>query len=123
MTLEDFYKKAWHSMVGKPYEKPIGFTKEQVLSLFKEFETPEINELTTNRFVMGALRYNNRGLSVDPKYDLIKTMQLKLDLYKTYGNQEHLLDLINYCKLEIINQQHPRANFNPIDDGIHAVTK
>ena len=121
MELEEFYSEAWHQLAGKELKKPIGFTHKQILDLFEEFKTDEINELTTNRLVMGALRYNIRGLEVDPKYDLLGTMRLKLDLYTKDGNQEYLLDLINYCKLEIINQQHPKANFNPIDDGIHAV--
>ena len=123
--LDEFYKAAWTSLSGKTYKEfiPIGFTQDQILALYKSVDTTYINELTTNRFVMGSMRYNATGLKTSPNYDLMKTMQLKLDLYIKDGNQEHLLDLINYCKLEIINKTHPLSHFDAIDDGIHTVQK
>lgn len=122
--LDEFYKVAWNRLAGKVTKEviPIGFTQKQINELFISLETKEINEMTTARFVMGSMRYNAKGLKVAPKYSLLKTMQQKLDLYNETGNSENLLDLINYCKLEFLNKQHPRAHFNPVDDGIHAVT-
>ena len=125
LTLEEFYKDAWYRLAGKELKQIelIGFTKEQIDKLFIELDTKEINQLCTNRLVMGSLRYNATGLKTDPKYDILKTIQLKLNLYNSDGNQEHLLDLINYAKLEIINRTHPLAHFNTVDDGIHVMMK
>ena len=125
LTLEEFYKDAWYRLAGKELKQIelIGFTKEQIDKLFIELDIKEINQLCTNRLVMGSLRYNATGLKTDPKYDILKTIQLKLNLYNSDGNQEHLLDLINYAKLEIINRTHPLAHFNAVDDGIHAMMK
>ena len=125
LTLEEFYKDAWYRLSGKELKQIelIGFTKEQIDKLFIELDTKEINQLCTNRLVMGSLRYNATGLKTDPKYDILKTIQLKLNLYNSDGNQEHLLDLMNYAKLEIINRTHPLAHFNAVDDGIHVMMK
>ena len=125
LTLEEFYKDAWYRLAGKELKQIelIGFTKEQIDKLFIELDTKEINQLCTNRLVMGSLRYNATGLKTDPKYDILKTIQLKLNLYNSDGNQEHLLDLINYTKLEIINRTHPLAHFNAVDDGIRVMIK
>ena len=125
LTLDEFYKDAWYRLAGKGLKqtKLIGFTKQQIDNLFEELDTKEINQLCTNRLVMGSLRYNATGLKTDPKYDILKTIQLKLNLYNSDGNQEHLLDLINYAKLEIINRTHPLAHFNAVDDGIRVMIK
>lgn len=125
LTLDEFYKDAWCRLAGKELKqtKLIGFTKQQIDKLFEELDTKEINQLCTNRLVMGSLRYNATGLKTDPKYNILKTLQLKLDLYNSDGNQEHLLDLIKYAKLEIINKTHPLSHFNAVDDGIHAIIK
>lgn len=125
LTLEEFYKDAWYRLAGKELKQIelIGFTKEQIDKLFIELDTKEINQLCTNRLVIGSLRYNATGLKTDPKYDILKTIQLKLNLYNSDGNQEHLLDLINYAKLEIINRTRPLAHFNAVDDGIRVMIK
>ena len=125
LTLEEFYKDAWYRLAGKELKQIelIGFTKEQIDKLFIELDIKEINQLCTNRLVIGSLRYNATGLKTDPKYDILKTIQLKLNLYNSDGNQEHLLDLINYAKLEVINRTHPLANFNAVDDGIRVMIK
>ena len=125
LTLEEFYKDTWYRLAGKELKQIelIGFTKEQIDKLFIELDTKEINQLCTNRLVMGSLRYNATGLKTDPKYDILKTIQLKLNLYNSDGNQECVLDLINYAKLEIINRTHPLAHFNAVDDRIHAMMK
>lgn len=128
-TLEERYKEQWSKKywyVGKKKVvlEPIGYTVEEVLGMFNDFETKEINELTLNRFVMGALRYNmTRAFYVNPIFKLTESIGMKLELYKRDGNQEHLLDLINYAKLEIINKQHPLAHFNSVDDGEHAIER
>lgn len=125
LTLEEFYKDAWYRLAGKELKQIelIGFTKEQIDKLFIELDIKEINQLCTNRLVMDSLRYNATGLKTDPKYDILKTIQLKLNLYNSDGNQEHLLDLINYAKLEVINRTHPLAHFNTVDDGIRVMIK
>lgn len=133
-TLEERYKEAFEELTynqtnEQKYKKstsvPIGFDAKEVLSLYKTYRDScnPIYDMAINRLVMGSMRYNTRSLEVSPKYDLIKTMETKLNLYKQSGNQENLVDLINYCVLEIINRQHPEAHFEAGDDTTHAVEK
>ena len=133
-TLEERYKEAFKELSytqtnESKYKKvtcvPIGFDVKEMLSLYKRYRDScnPIYDMAINRLVMGSMRYNTRSLEVSPKYDLIKTMETKLNLYKQSGNQENLVDLINYCVLEIINRQHPKAHFEAGDDTTHAVEK
>ena len=135
-TLEERYKEAFAELAYNQtnelkYEKlthsliPIGFSENEIKSLYDLYRNNcnPIYENAINRLVMGSMRYNTRSLQVSPKYDLLKTMYVKLNLYIESGNQENLVDLINYCVLEIINRQHPNSHFEAGDDTTHAVEK
>lgn len=128
-TLEERYREAWEQLTysnkSNTINIPIGISPEQVKELYVLFQGKcnPIFEKSINRFVMGSMRYNILGLNVNPKYDLVKSIGMKLRLYIDSGNQENLIDLINYAILEIINKQHPNSHFESMDDSIHAIIK
>lgn len=73
---------------------------------------------------MGALRYqtfdekqSNNG------YDILGSIQKRLELYKNTGNQEHLVDCANLLMIEYECPTHRNPHFTPTDDGIHVDRK
>ena len=77
-------------------------------------------QLMRNRLVMGAYRYGEHlpGLIERHRWSHGERMHRLLELYEQEGNLEALVDLANYCMLEWVNCEHPKAHFTPVDDGI-----
>lgn len=72
-----------------------------------------------NRLIMGALRYGLIGKPGKPKYDRIKSIIKRLDIYRTTGNLETLVDVANLCLLEYVEGVHPLRHFHAEDDKNH----
>lgn len=102
-----------------------GITSEKVIKLpdldsLKQTEKSErFESLCHNRLVMGAFRYGQFNKSGKVKYNRIDSIQQRLDLYMTTGNQEHLVDIANLCMLEFEEPNQSNAHWDPIDDGVH----
>jgi hypothetical protein len=80
-------------------------------------------ELMFNRLLMGFLRYGPKRPNA-PRYDYLKAVREKLELYEQTGNDELLVDIGNYAMLEFRHGDHPLKHFDALDDkGGHAVLK
>jgi hypothetical protein len=71
-----------------------------------------------NRILMGTFRYGymKRG---NGTYDNIQSAIDRLKMYQDTGNKEHLVDVANLCQVEYIEEVHPNAHWESIDDGKH----
>ena len=71
------------------------------------------------RMYMGYFRYGAVRRQAG-RYDNIGSAITRLKLFRTTGNEEHLVDAANVCMVEFIQKNHPNAHFESADDGIHA---
>lgn len=71
-------------------------------------------DLASKRLIMGTLRY---GVSTHDMYDYRKRLTEKLKLYDDTGNQEMLIDAINYCVLELNWPNRTDVFFKAEDDS------
>lgn len=78
-------------------------------------------KLMRTRLEMGYLRYEvgNQGAN-KKKYDYIKAMRDKIDLYEKTGNTEFMVDVGNYAMLEFSQGNHPNRHYYGSDDVGHA---
>ncbi|MFZ4569716.1 MAG: hypothetical protein ACOYM0_01140 [Bacteroidales bacterium] len=76
--------------------------------------------LMRNRLIMGAIRYGRLNAPGKPKYDRVKSMIKRLNLYEGNGNIEVLVDVANLCLCEFEEGNHPLRHFHAVDDGEHA---
>lgn len=78
--------------------------------------SPTFEQLMRNRLLMGAFRY---GLleRQDLKYDTASDAKRRIDLYKSTGNTEHLVDAANMCLVEFELGKHPNKHFEAQDRG------
>ena len=76
-----------------------------------------------NRMIMGALRYGRLRAKGKPQYDRIASARKRLDIYEATGNDEHLVDVANLCRLEYVEGTHPLKHFSSVDDGEHTEVK
>lgn len=81
--------------------------------------SPEFERLMRNRLIMGAIRYGRIKASGKSKYDRVKSIKARMDLYESTGNAEHLVDCANLCLLEFEEPNHQNFHFKAADDGIH----
>ena len=79
---------------------------------------PEFDELCRDRMVMGAYRYGLVKHTAGKK-DMVAGAIKRLELYRETGNAEHLLDAANACRVEWMQQNHPRFHFRAADDEVH----
>ena len=85
-------------------------------------KTSNLAEMTTqakDRLIMGTLRY---GVATHALYDYRARLQAKLDLYDETGNQEYLVDAMNYCVLERYYSNRQDVFF-VADDGESGTSK
>ena len=80
----------------------------------KPFET-----LMRNRLIMGAFRYGLKKTKGDQGYDMVGSLEQRVQAYKKTGNLELLADVANLALLEFEYPSHSKAHFAPEDDGEH----
>jgi hypothetical protein len=73
-----------------------------------------VSDMMDNRLVMGFLRYGPIANSKPLFYDLTKAYE-RLDAYERDGNTEHLIDAMNFCRLEFRRGCHPKKHFHACD--------
>lgn len=73
-------------------------------------------ELRANRKIVGAFRYGRLGADGKAKYDRIRDMIRRLELYRKDRNAEHLADVANLAECEFVEGNNV---WNPQDDGQH----
>ncbi|MEM6471706.1 MAG: hypothetical protein AAF802_19250, partial [Planctomycetota bacterium] len=52
-------------------------------------------------------------------YDMVGSMQQRLEAYQKDGNLEHMVDVANLCMIEFERPSHRKPTWAAIDDGIH----
>jgi hypothetical protein len=67
---------------------------------------------------MGRLRYGSKRPG-HARYNYVKSVKEKIDLYEKTGNTEYLVDISNYCMLEFRHGTHPNKHFSASDDDHH----
>lgn len=91
--------------------------------MIKRIEMPEgqwdeefIAKMQARMFV-GFFRYGDtKRYAESGRYDIIKTIEKYLGLYKEDGNMEHLVNMANYMMIEFMYPQHPNAHFKSIEE-------
>ena len=75
----------------------------------------EFARLMRNRLIMGALRYSTMAEKrLKPhRWDLLGAMTKKMDLWRSTGNTEALVDAANYLLLEFEIGRHPKRHHSP----------
>jgi hypothetical protein len=79
--------------------------------------SPEFEEYSRNRMVVGAFRYGLLGKD-KPSWARIASCMERLQIYLKTGNTAHLVDVANLCQLEFFEGQHPAKHFAANDDGV-----
>lgn len=72
-----------------------------------------------NRLIVGGFRYGRLGQHGKPNYDRIGSIEARLDLYRLFGNQEHLVDIANLALCEFVEGVHPQQRFESISSHNH----
>lgn len=118
MSREQYLSNLWRWKCGLPEvgqkDLKLDYNQLRESEWSKEFEN-----LMRNRLVLGAIRYGKIGDKNKPTYDRVGSIYSRLDKYLESGNREYLVDIANLAMLECLEGRHPKANFNPIDDGEH----
>ena len=73
-------------------------------------------ELRANRKILGAFRYGRLGAPGKSKYDRVRDMIRRLELYRRDRNAEHLVDVANLAECEFVEGENV---WQPQDDGEH----
>lgn len=94
------------------------------LKKLKESEwSNEFEQLMRNRLLMGSLRYGCMGHGSipkgKPKYDRIKSIEKRLQLFKETKNLESIVDIANMCLLIFEERSVEGSHFSSVDDGYH----
>lgn len=90
----------WSEKLAQTVKKP-----------FKDF-----SQRMANRLMQGDARYG--APRKDKNYMTRLIMEVKA--YRKSGNQEHLINVANYCVLETIAPEHPKFHF---DNTVESVTR
>ena len=80
----------------------------------------EFELLMRNRLIMGAFRYGTQAEQRKKIIDRIGSLRRRLDAYEADGNLEHLVDFAAIAMAEFMGPHHPKAHWQPKDDGEHA---
>lgn len=70
------------------------------------------DEIRKNAMIAGYYKYGpvSKDYSTG-NMNAMKTMELCIQKYKDTGNTEYLADAANYCMLEFMYPQHPKAHY------------
>jgi len=98
-----------------PRPTPLAYVQARQTQV-EQFET-----YARNRMGFGWYRYrHNFHDGEPPRFDAVASAIDRLRRYRADGNQEHLIDAANLCKIEFAKPSHPAPHFTPIDDGEHS---
>ena len=112
---QHFLRNLWRWKAGLPeVDPPRPFTIED---LEKTEWSPEFERLMRNRLVMGAFRYGRLRPGAGSRYDRLKAIMWRLQLYHLLKNKEYLVDIANFALCEFVEA---RGEFKSVDDGEHA---
>lgn len=115
-----FYDNAWRWKCGLPEIEEQGSSPRVIMKDLRESEwSEEFEKLMRNRLIMGGLRYGRLNAPGKPKFELIDSMYKRIAKYQETGNKEYLVDVANICLVEFVEEHHPNAHFESIDDGEH----
>ncbi len=72
-----------------------------------EFDILRLKRMQTSYYKYGPISDNyGKGL-----VDAIASLRKRLEAYEETGNTEFLVDAANFCMIEFMYPQHPRAHF------------
>jgi hypothetical protein len=117
MFVHDFIRHHLLESIGIFDMKPQKVPPLEELS--KTEWSSRFEKLMRNRLIMGAIRYGCLHAKGKPKYDRIKSIRHRLELYEKDGNGEHLVDVSNLSLLEFEEPNHPNFHFSAQDGGHH----
>jgi hypothetical protein len=84
--------------------------------LGKQFSEDFINKMKARVF-FGFYRYGeSKQYKKDSPYNIMDTILKRLEKYRETGNQEHLVDAVNFIMIEYMHPQHPNAHFESIEE-------
>lgn len=85
-------------------------TREEIL---RRDWSPEFIELMQNRIIVSHYKYGWMSDSYPAGLaDAVKSLEVRLALYKKTGNTEWLVDAANFAMIEFMFPQHPKAHFD-----------
>jgi hypothetical protein len=88
---------------------------EEILSTeySQEFDT-----LRKNRMIVSYHKYGPVKVNYSQGYiDAIKSLEMRLQMFKETGNKEYLCDIANFAMIEFMYPKHKNAHFETLDDG------
>lgn len=100
-------------------ESEIGHIQESFAELLKSQWSSKFERLMRNRLILGVFRYGKITRQSNLNYDRVGSAIKRLNLYKSTGNLEHLVDAANLCLLEFEHSEHPDKHFEAQDDSEH----
>ena len=96
------------------------FTERPTLAELRKTEwSSTFERLMRNRLLMGAFRYGLKKDKLDQGYDMVGSLERRIEMYRETGNVEYLADCANLALLEFEHPSHPKAHFGAVDDGEH----
>lgn len=69
-----------------------------------------------NRLMVGCFRYDKGKPIKKAKY--LTRLKAELKAYEESGNQEHLVNIANYCFLETVAPQHKKAHWAVLEKSV-----
>lgn len=81
--------------------------------------SPTFERLMRNRMIMGSMRYGILGAPNKPRYDNIRSILNRLNIYRETGSLETLVDIANLCLCEFVEGRHPKRHWSTADSGEH----
>lgn len=81
----------------------------------KNFDDKRKKAMITSFYKYGRLKDNYSG--ENPNVDAIKSLQIRLDEYRTTGNTEYLVDVANFAMMEFMYPHVKGAAYRPSDSS------
>ena len=113
-TVRDMIRKRLLIKAGLLEPDPAPYQQLSYEDIRRQECSDKVAEMMDNRLVMGFLRYGPIADSKPLFYDLKKAYE-RLDAYERDGNTEHLIDAMNFCRLEFRRGRHPKKHFHACD--------
>jgi len=115
IKIREFIRKRLEdrASVGKPTREELQKDIRQ-----KHMEFDHAAHLAKARLTMGTYRYGTSDNH--SRYDYRARLDTKLEAYDQTGNQEFLIDALNYCVLEFMHPNRTDVYFKAEDDNNHS---